>query len=240
MGTIFEVDAEGWRESNAGRPAAHLVRELIQNVFDERATKLDVTITWMAGEGACVRVADDVLGGIRDPSLIFTIWKSDKQDSPTKRGRMGRGLKELIAVADHTLIVTQGGPALEFTRHRGGSWERTSPRKVRPESGTVVQAEVGAWRKRDVDAVVRYLRQMRPPPGLAFTVNGLAVARVEASERHAMRLPTVVFIDEGAGRAARERTADTVVEPDTAGPGTVTVKPADTANRAAAGLRGQA
>jgi hypothetical protein len=212
MATIFEVDAEGWRESNAGRPAAHLVRELIQNVFDEKATQLDVQVEWVATEGARILVVDDVEGGIRDPSLIFTIWKSDKQDSPTKRGRMGRGLKELIAVADHTLIVTQGGPALEFTRHRGGNWERTSPRKVRPEKGTRVTAEVGAWRKRDVDAVVGYLRQMRPPPGLTFTVNGQVVERVEASERHELRLPTVVFVDEGSGRAARERTAETAVE----------------------------
>ena len=58
MATIFEVDAEGWRESNAGRPAAHLVRELIQNVFDEKATKLDVSVTWTAGEGARVEVTD--------------------------------------------------------------------------------------------------------------------------------------------------------------------------------------
>jgi hypothetical protein len=29
MSAIFEADPEGFREQNAGRPAAHLVRELV-------------------------------------------------------------------------------------------------------------------------------------------------------------------------------------------------------------------
>ena len=212
MGSVFEVDPEGWRESNAGRPPAHLVRELVQNVFDEAATRLAVTIAWDADTGATVDVVDDIEGGIRDPALIFTIWKSDKTDSPTQRGRMGRGLKELISVADRTLIVTQGSPALLFERHRGGNWERSSPRKVRPEKGTTIHAEAPSWKKRDVDAIVGYLRKMRPPAGLEFTVNGQVVGHAEATETYRMRLPTVVFTDDGDGRAARERMAETTVE----------------------------
>lgn len=212
MGTVFEVDPEGWRETNAGRPAAQLVRELIQNVFDEAATELAVSLTWDATAGASLEVVDNVPGGIRDPSLVFTIWKSDKQDSPTKRGRMGRGLKELISVSDRTLIVTEGGPAIEFVRHRGGKWDRTSPRKLRPEAGTKVLAEIGAWRKRDVDGAIEYLRRMRAPAGLRFTVNGVEVPRVDATEAYTLKLPTVVFCDDGATRAMRERVGETTVE----------------------------
>ena len=212
MATVFEVDPEGWRETNAGRPAAQLVRELIQNVFDEAATELDVSLTWTPAEGAVLDVVDNVAGGIRDPSLVFTIWKSDKQDAPTKRGRMGRGLKELISVSDRTLIVTEGGPAIEFIRHRGGKWDRTSPRKLRPEAGTKVHAEVHAWRKRDVDAACDYLRRMRAPAGLRFTVNGGEVPRVDATEQYSLKLPTVVFCDDGTGRAARERIGEAIVQ----------------------------
>lgn len=32
----FEIDQKNFRAQNIGRPAAHLIRELIQNAFDEQ------------------------------------------------------------------------------------------------------------------------------------------------------------------------------------------------------------
>lgn len=209
---VFTADPEGFREQNAGRPAAHLVREAVQNVFDEAATRLDVDVTWESGAGVTFRIVDDVPGGIRDERLIFTIWLSDKTDSPTKRGRMGRGLKELISVADETLILTEGGPATLFERVRG-KWTRTAPRKHRPERGTIVEGRVKSWRKHDADAVVEYLRRMRAPEGLAFRVNGRLIERAPVRERYELKLPTVVFeVQEGGERAERTRTRVTTVE----------------------------
>lgn len=213
--SVFTADPEGFREQNLGRPAAHLVREAIQNVFDEvenGASVLSVTLTWSADEGVRFCIGDNVPGGIRDERLIWTIWLSDKVDSPTKRGRMGRGLKELISVSDETLIVTAGGPAVHFQRSRG-KWVRSSPRKVRPKAGTIVEGRVKAWRQRDMNDILTYLRRMRPPEGLTFTVNGEEVERRPATERYTLKLPTVVFEQTGdGGRVAREPSKETLVE----------------------------
>lgn len=44
---IFVADPEGWRSQNLDRPAAHLVRELVQNALDEDGvTYLDVRVTY--------------------------------------------------------------------------------------------------------------------------------------------------------------------------------------------------
>lgn len=209
---VFTVEPEGWRQMNAGRPAAHLVREAVQNVFDEAATLLSVDLSWSPDAGVSFVITDNVPGGIRDERLIWTIWLSDKVDSPTKRGRMGRGLKELISVSDETLIVTAGGPAIEFKRARG-KWARTHPRKVRPAAGTRVHGLVKSWGKRDMLAIESYLRRMRPPEGMSFVVNGIAVTRQVSVESYSFKLPTVVFeLQEDGGRAEREPRKDTTVD----------------------------
>src|SRR6266850_7591827 len=94
MSAIFDASPEGFRAQNMARAAAHLLRELIQNTLDEAATICRVTIEHTPKAGVYIRVEDDVPGGIRDERLVFTLWLTDKQDAPTKRGRMGRGLKE--------------------------------------------------------------------------------------------------------------------------------------------------
>lgn len=209
--TVFAADPEGFREINAGRPAAHLLRELVQNVFDEQATHLSVQLEFL---GDCVEfvVIDDVPGGIRDERLIWTLWLSDKKDAPTKRGRMGRGLKELISVADETLIITESAPALLFERGPRGKWSRSSPKKHRAPRGTIISGQVRLWKKRDMDAAISYLRQMRPPEGLYFSVNRHLVERKAASEFYSLKLPTVIYEQEPDGRIERQRTAVTTVE----------------------------
>lgn len=163
-GVVFGADAEGWRLMNSGRPAAELIREAVQNVFDEVTPEgvfwLDVNVEYEDG-GVNFEIIDNIPGGIRDERLIWMIWLSDKGDSPNKRGRMGRGLKELISVADWSLVISEGIPAVEFKRYRA-QWTRTSPVKKRPKAGTVIEGRVKMWKKSDADAIAAHLRRMRP------------------------------------------------------------------------------
>jgi hypothetical protein len=209
---VFAADAEGWRRMNSGRPAHELLREAVQNAFDEDGcTKVEVKLEH-AGGGVDFSITDDVPDGIRDERLIWTIWLSDKADSPTKRGRMGRGLKELISVADWSLIISAGCPAIEFRRHRG-KWSRTCPRKVRPKWGTFIGGRVKSWGKSDAAVAVEYLRRVRPPRGIAFSVNGHLVEREEPVEAYALKLPTVLFEQLGSGECVqREPRRSTTVE----------------------------
>jgi hypothetical protein len=194
------------------RSAAHLLRELIQNVLDEAASKCAVTVEYKAGRGVYVSVEDDVPGGIRDERLIFTIWMSDKQDQPTKRGRMGRGMKELISVSDWTLIRTVGKAAVEFKRQPGGDWSRSHRGGLARESGTLVEAEVRAWKAKDCAEIIAYVKRIRPPQGIELTVNGEQVKRRPPSETYNMRLPSVTFEIEEGERKESNRQFDTLVE----------------------------
>jgi hypothetical protein len=58
-------------------------------------------------------VEDDSERGFGDERLVYTVFLSDKQDDPTRRGRMGRGLKELIAAMDAAVVETVG-TTIEF------------------------------------------------------------------------------------------------------------------------------
>lgn len=211
--SVFVASPEGFRGENAGREPAMLVKELIQNAFDESPTRLDVTVV-PDGEGVRLVVEDDVRGGIRDLSLVFTLWRSDKQDSPRKRGRMGRGLKEVISVSDRATITTERG-SLEFLRTSDGKseprWARRTPAERR-KRGTRVDIRVSLWAPTVIPGIEAFLRRMRPPEGTAFVVNGTLVARTEPTEIHEMTLPTVVYENGRRGHRALERRGTATVE----------------------------
>lgn len=209
---VFEADPEGFRAMQMGRPAAHLVRELVQNVFDEAATMCHVSVVHETGRGVIVTVEDDIAGGIRDEKLVFTLWASDKADSPTKRGRMGRGLKELVSVSDRTVVATEGRPAIVFERTRM-DWKRKHTRQIEsPKTGTRIQARIAGWKAKDATEIIAYLRRVRPPEAVRFDVNGEQVVRRPAIESHRILLPTVIYVVDDGERRVSNPHQNTLVE----------------------------
>ena len=210
---VFEASPEGFRAMNLGRPAAHLVRELVQNVLDEAAETCHVDVKWTPKKGIHIRVTDDLYGGIREERLIFTIWESDKQDSPTKRGRMGRGLKEMVSVSDWTSVATQGRPTTLFERSPNGDWSRKTTKTIpSPTVGTIVETQVKAWGERDAEEIVKYLKSIRAPKDMVLFVNGEEVKRKPHLEAYNMRLSSVVFTVENNERRVSNSGFQTVVE----------------------------
>lgn len=225
---IFVADADGFRSQNLDRPPAHLVRELVQNALDEDGvTALDVLVTYHgARQGTTVRVVDNAPNGVADPKLLFTIWLSSKEDSPTKRGRMGRGLKEIVSVANMTTIRSMNMDALQFVRHQGGRWERKmKPRLGRTEKGTEVSAFCRAWGAPAAKSIVEFLKRVRAPSTITMRVGFVDLSKVDASvppvmevvtpftaaETYNLYLPTVIYENDGGDRKARDRHRDTEV-----------------------------
>lgn len=99
----FEISNEGWRRMNAGRPLGALLKEGIQNSFDEEVHQVTVRVG-----GEEIVVEDDAPSGFSTEALVYTVFLTDKEDSPTKRGRKGRGLKELISAMDSAVVDTIG------------------------------------------------------------------------------------------------------------------------------------
>ncbi|MGE0784162.1 MAG: ATP-binding protein [Sandaracinaceae bacterium] len=107
---------------SAARPLGRLLLEALQNAFDESAQNVRVRF----GDGE-VEVLDDAGAGIPDERLVYTVFLSDKPDDPTRRGRMGRGLKELIAGMDEALVETVGTTLrFDVTGRRAEPNRRTS------------------------------------------------------------------------------------------------------------------
>ncbi|HTD15164.1 MAG TPA: hypothetical protein VK673_08285, partial [Chthoniobacterales bacterium] len=75
------VSAEGFRQQQAGRDPALLVKELLQNSLDASPTSIDFTIEHVPSED-CVRVVCDDMGeGVEDFEKMRTVFWTSKTDS---------------------------------------------------------------------------------------------------------------------------------------------------------------
>lgn len=204
MGTRqgFEIDHRAFRAQNLGRPPCHLIREAVQNAFDESPANVAVTID-KARRGVRLTVADDG-PGFADERDIWTIFASGKRDDPTKRGRLGRGLKELIAVASESEVAT-AGKLIRFAWN--GTLSRTAKRQV--TTGTRVSCTVN-WKHAEIDTIESYLRLFVPPAGTTLSVNGTTTQRptVEHKLRHSLK--TIAYGNDGVPRE-QSRTTDVLL-----------------------------
>lgn len=103
----FDISSDGWKRMNAGRPPYELVKELVQNIMDEDFSIATIDF-WIDDDGFHVVAEDDVNGGIVDYNLITTVFLTGKEDSHLKRGRKGRGLKEILSVCKTATVETVG------------------------------------------------------------------------------------------------------------------------------------
>ena len=155
MNNWFQISDSGWRRINADRSMGHLIREGISNSFDQE----DVTTVKVIVQKGHVVIEDDSKTGIPDPELISVIFLTDKEDSPTKRGRKGRGLKELLSVATRAIIETCG---YTITFDDKGRTETKNERTI----GTRIEvwSDVEKWQ--DTKEAIKYLTKIIPPKKL--------------------------------------------------------------------------
>ncbi len=154
----FEISNEGWRRMNAGRPLSSLLKEAIQNSFDEEVVEVSVQI----GADEIV-IEDDAPHGFAHEKLVYTVFLTDKEDAPTKRGRKGRGLKELISAMESASVETIGS-TIHFDdrgRHAVDNGRRRGTRITLRRRSTA----------EDVDAALRELSLIIPPKDVTLRIN---------------------------------------------------------------------
>jgi hypothetical protein len=165
----FELSEEGWRRSNRARPLGQLVREALQNAFDQRARRVKVRL-----EEDEVRIEDDAPAGLARDEYAFTVFLGEKDTPPTWRGRKGRGLKEMIASSDRAEVQTVGR-TLVFD---------DTGRHVKPNTRQVGTC-LRLFRRTSAserEAALQLLRLTIPPPGVELVINGRAVRPPRAKE----------------------------------------------------------
>lgn len=196
----FELYQEGWAQQASRRSLAALLYEAIQNAFDQRVTRVMVSL----GPETIV-VEDDGAEGIADPELAYTLFLTQKGASPQMRGRYGRGLKELLSVMRSASIETVG-----FTLHFDEHGRRVEPSRRKSGTRLTLRRHTSAEALREAAA---RLAMLIPPPETTVEVNGRRIKRprVFATLRGA-RLPTVTA-EKGLERVIAQSTSVHLYQP---------------------------
>ena len=205
----FAVSAEGMRELHADREPWHLVKELVQNAWDEypEATTCHVYLEPVPNQAAVWVTVEDDGPGFRDIADAYTLMgHTPKRLDPTVRGRFNTGEKELISVAREAEIDTVGRRVI-FPREGG-----RTVRLNRRERGTVVRALL-PWTRSQTAELAVMLRRFRPSE-CALVVNGEPVPERQVLVRREAALATVLQTAHGEPmRPTRRHTALDILTP---------------------------
>ena len=200
----FSVSADGLRQLNAGRAPWSLVKELVQNAWDEapNATMCDVTITPESEKTTVITVTDDG-PGFADITHAWTLMAdTPKRTDPAKRGRFNLGEKEIIAVAESAEIETVG-TTIRFPLEGG---RETKPN--RRSRGTRITLTM-PWTPEQAEEIQQQLHRFRPTD-CSLTVDGKTVPRRKPLASRTATLRTV--LQRGPGQPITDTRRKTTVD----------------------------
>lgn len=214
----FDVDRAGLRQLVAGRGPEFIVYELLQNAFDEKVTRVDVSVTPIEGTRHWrIEVIDDSPDGFRDLRDAYTLYApSYKKDHAEKRGRFNLGEKLVLALAYQAEIESTTG-----TVGFDANGRHTYPRRRRA-SGTAFRAAL-ALTGDDVCAIEHGLQRVIAPAGVTVWVSITTrvgntrlwkLAQREPLRTFTIELPTVVSDAEGVLRPTRRQAEVRLYEPN--------------------------
>lgn len=173
---------EGLKALNSGKPKAYILRELIQNAWDEETKKCEV-ISSFKSPFATFKVTDDSPEGFKDIRDSYTLFNhTDKRGDPTKRGRFNFGEKQAFSVCTEAKVVTTKGSVLFDKDGRHSSKSKT-------KCGTYVEIKV-KMTKAEYDEVLSTISSYLVPEGIKFVVNGNIVPHKKPFESFKAKLKT--------------------------------------------------
>jgi len=210
MPGYFEVDRKGLKALVADRPKSFIVRELVQNAWDEpNVTMTDINLEQIPGtRKARLTVEDDAPEGYHDIRHAYTLFADTrKRTDPSKRGRFNLGEKQVLALCESAEIITTTS-AIRFK----ADGTRTFMRGTRRKAGSIFSAVI-PMTKKEFEEISQAVQSFLPPEQIATVFNG---------EQIQYRAPTGVFIAtlqtefadaEGVIRPSQRKTTVEVHEP---------------------------
>lgn len=200
----FTVSAAGLRELHADREPWMLVKELVQNAWDEapEATRCDVSIELVDDRRLKVTVTDDGPGFAEIEHTWTLMASTPKRADPKKRGRFNLGEKEIVAVAESAAIETVGTTV--FFPPDGGR-ETTPNTCTRGTRVTVVMP----WGREAAAELIARLGRFRPTD-CDLTINGTEVPRRTPLSTRTATLRTL--IQHGPGKPMTDSRRKTTVD----------------------------
>ena len=160
----FEVDVEGLKALQKGKSKTFIVRELIQNAWDENIENCELNISYSNGK-INVIVKDDSPEGFKNLRDAYTLFgDTSKRKNTSQRGRFNFGEKQLISICERASIKTTKGTISFSVSGREQSEEKT-------KKGTIVEIQVKG-NQEDTDSLINYAKQLLVPKKIKFYVNG--------------------------------------------------------------------
>ena len=209
------VSTAGMRELHADRLPWTLVKELVQNAWDEApaATVCHVDIQPLrkgrdaSARHALIEVSDDG-PGFRNVADAYTLMgPTAKRSDPRKRGRFNIGEKELLSICIEGEIETVG-QTVQFPQAGGRKLHKNSRTR-----GTVVKLTM-PWKLWERENVRDALRRFQPPANCRLVlIWGKETEEIERRKPTLSRkaeLPTV--LQDGPGLPMRHTTRVTSLD----------------------------
>jgi hypothetical protein len=199
----FSVSRKGLAQLMDGREKSFIVRELVQNCWDEPGVRTcHVTIQPHATERGLVviTVEDDAPEGFHDITHAFTLFANTrKRKDPNARGRFNLGEKQVLSLCKSAMIRTTTG-TIDF--NEDGTRTKTKHKTV---AGSVFQGLV-KMNRADMQQCIDSLKTFIRPVLIRTWINGEELpTRSPVAVREA-KLTTEYEDAEGAWRRTKRKT----------------------------------
>ena len=208
MKNWFEVDKQGLKQLQKGKSKAFILRELIQNAWDEPITICRVDIK-KEGRKVTISVEDDSVIGFRHIEHAYTLFADTyKRKESTKRGRFNIGEKLVFAICDFCMVETTKGTVIfdDNGRHR-----KNSKRK----KGSKITISL-AMNQVEYDELLAEIPIYFPSKGIQFGINGEHLPYQEPFKIFNTTLMTEIAGDDGILRKTKRKTSVFIHETDKA------------------------
>jgi len=160
----FKASKEGLAKLIAGKPKSFILRELIQNAWDEDIKTCNVDIKYKDGT-VKLTVEDDSPEGFRDITHAYTLFADTyKRSDFKKRGRFNTGEKYALSLCDKAIIKTTKGTIIFDDNGRSETSSAT-------KGGSVITLWFKAT-KDEYDEIMQSADALLIPKCIKFIVNG--------------------------------------------------------------------
>ena len=189
----MDVSIDGFAAQNAARPPGHLVKELLQNALDAcgETPEAIIGLTFQyCDDGLQITCTDNGVG-IRDLRTIRTMFFTSKTDSHLKRGRLGRGFKEMLCLAKSAGVASTGRELI-FAIEKDKRIIKEGPYTGVEHKGTIVSMLM-PWERSVISDLELYFSHIIVPPHVTLKVNNETIRQRQPNHRLTASLPTEMF-----------------------------------------------
>lgn len=192
----FEASRKGLAELQADKPKHYILRELIQNCWDEKSSICEVFLDWEAGYTTAT-VRDDNPEGFKDLRDAYVLFKkTEKRKDPTRRGIFTMGDKQAFSRCIWAEVRTTKGTVRFDAKGR-------RQRSLKTDAGTIVIVKFKCT-KEEHEEIAVILRSYLPPSSVQFSVNGTQILAPKPKVEFLAPLTTVLEGDAGLRKTVRQ------------------------------------